>query len=59
MLLRVSNKIRVNFGTGGFSFISICYNLDIALPKSVMKIRGTRVDFSKRALLNLRKKVEN
>ena len=33
----------------------IGHNVEIALPKPVMKIRGTGVEFSRRALLNLRK----
>ena len=54
-LPRVSNKVRVNFGTGGFFLLFICYNVDIALPESVIKTRDTAVDFSKRGLLNLQK----
>ena len=50
-LSRVSNKIRVNFGTGEIFALFICYNVEIALSKSVIKIRGT--GFSTRALLNL------
>ena len=38
----------------------ICNNIGIALSESVLKIRGTAVGFSRRALLNLReKKIEN
>ena len=36
----------------------ICYNVDIALPESVIKIRGTGVGFSGRALLNSWKKLK-
>ena len=38
-----------------FFHFFICYNVEIALSESVIKIGGTSVGFSMRALLNLRK----
>ena len=59
-LPRVSNKVRVNFGTGELFQLFICYSIEIALSESVIEIRGTGVAFSRRTLLNLReKKIEN
>ena len=55
-LSKVLNKIKVNFGTGELFQLFICYNIEITLSESVIKIRGTGVGFSRRALLNLREK---
>jgi len=44
-LYRVLNKIRVNFETGEFFPLFICYNVELALSESVIKIRDTGVGF--------------
>ena len=47
----VSNKIRVNFGTGELFTLFICFNVEIALSESIIKVRGT--GFPRKAILNL------